>query len=71
MRRPVGSNEIQIYQGQDGWFWMVFDSEGDEVASGRSPTQKDALKRAHSLASEGAGLWSFQVLCETVASFRP
>jgi len=71
MRHAVGGHEVQIYQGENTWFWMVYDSEGDEVASGRSPTQKEALRRAHRMAREGEGLWSLQVLCGAVADFRP
>lgn len=70
MRTSVGLTEFEIHPGREDWFWMVFDSEGEEVESGRALSQAAALSRAMTVVARSEGRFSLRVVSLKMASIR-
>lgn len=47
MRKTYANAEmIQVHQGHDHWIWIVFDGEGEQIATGTAPSEARAMALA-------------------------
>ncbi|CAN5362848.1 hypothetical protein BH09PSE1_BH09PSE1_05260 [soil metagenome] len=70
MGSTVGLTEFEIHPGREDWFWMVFDSEGEEVRGRRTVSQADALSCAMAVVARREEQFSLRVVSLKMASIN-